>query len=372
MASVKLSGIRKIYEDGARAQPAVHDLDLEIADGEFMVLVGPSGCGKSTTLRMIAGLEAISAGDLSIGGRRVNEVPAKDRDIAMVFQNYALYPHMTAYQNMAFALTLRKMSKGEVDGRVRDAARVLDIESLLDRRPRQLSGGERQRVALGRALVRKPQVFLFDEPLSNLDAKLRVQMRREIARLHQQLGTTMIYVTHDQVEAMTLGDRIAVLHRGRLQQVETPAALYGRPSNTFVAGFIGTPPMNLIEGEVLGGDTPEFRAGHAFSVPLGPGWSAALAGRPAAGITLGIRPEDIQRADSARGPAAMLRARVELVELLGGEALVHLAVDGVELTARLPAPVPRAGSELGLLIPVERAHLFDRETGGRVEPPTPL
>ena len=261
MASVKLSGIRKIYEDGARAQPAVHDLDLEIADGEFMVLVGPSGCGKSTTLRMIAGLEAISAGELSIGGRRVNELPAKDRDIAMVFQNYALYPHMTAYQNMAFALTLRKMPKAEVDGRVRDAARVLDIESLLDRRPRQMSGGERQRVALGRALVRKPQVFLFDEPLSNLDAKLRVQMRREIARLHQQLGTTMIYVTHDQVEAMTLGDRIAVLHRGRLQQVDTPAALYGRPTNTFVAGFIGTPPMNLIEGEVVGGGASEFRAG---------------------------------------------------------------------------------------------------------------
>jgi multiple sugar transport system ATP-binding protein len=369
MASVKLSGIRKIYEDGARAQPAVHDLDLEIADGEFMVLVGPSGCGKSTTLRMIAGLEAISAGDLSIGGRRVNEVPAKDRDIAMVFQNYALYPHMTVYQNMAFALTLRKMSKGEVDGRVRDAARVLDIESLLDRRPRQLSGGERQRVALGRALVRKPQVFLFDEPLSNLDAKLRVQMRREIARLHQQLGTTMIYVTHDQIEAMTLGERIAVLHRGRVQQVDTPAALYGRPSNAFVAGFIGTPPMNLIEGEVLGGDTPEFRAGQAFSLPLGPGWSAALAGRPA-GITLGIRPEDIQPADWARGPAGVLRARVELVELLGGEALVHVAVDGVDLTARLPAPVPRAGSELGLLIPVGRVHLFDRETGGRMEPAT--
>jgi ABC-type sugar transport system ATPase subunit len=370
MASVKLSGIRKIYEDGARAQPAVHDLDLEIAAGEFMVLVGPSGCGKSTTLRMIAGLESISGGELSIGGRRVNETPAKDRDIAMVFQNYALYPHMTAYQNMAFALSLRKMPRAEVDGRVREAARVLDIESLLERRPRQMSGGERQRVALGRALVRKPQVFLFDEPLSNLDAKLRVHMRREIARLHQQLGTTMIYVTHDQVEAMTLGDRIAVLHRGRLQQVDTPSALYGRPANTFVASFIGTPPMNLVEGRI-GGDTSEFRTGDAFSVPLGQGWTAALAGCSAAAVTLGIRPEDIQRADPSSGLAGVLRSRVELVELLGAEALVHVDVGGVELTARLPAPVPPAGSELGLVIPGGRIHLFDRETGARIEPVTP-
>jgi ABC-type sugar transport system ATPase subunit len=289
----------------------------------------------------------------------------------MVFQNYALYPHMTAYQNMAFALTLRKMSKADVDGRVREAARVLDIERLLNRRPRQMSGGERQRVALGRALVRKPQVFLFDEPLSNLDAKLRVQMRREIARLHQQLRTTMIYVTHDQVEAMTLGDRIAVLHRGRLQQVDTPSELYGRPTNTFVASFIGTPPMNLIGGEVAGGGTSEFRAGDAFSVPLGRGWSAALAGRSAAAVTFGIRPEDIQRADPASRPPGVLRSRVELVELLGGEALVHVDVGGVELTARLPAPVPPAGSELGLLIPGDRAHLFDRETGARMEPASP-
>jgi multiple sugar transport system ATP-binding protein len=371
MASVKLSGIRKIYDDAARSEPAVHDLDLEIADGEFMVLVGPSGCGKSTTLRMIAGLESISAGDLSIGGRRVNELPAKDRDIAMVFQNYALYPHMTAYQNMAFALTLRKMSRTEVEGRVREAARVLDIERLLDRRPRQMSGGERQRVALGRALVRKPRVFLFDEPLSNLDAKLRVQMRREIARLHRQLRTTMIYVTHDQVEAMTLGDRIAVLHRGRLQQVDTPSELYSRPTNTFVASFIGTPPMNLIEGEAAGGDTFEFRAGEAFSVPLGSEWSAALAGRSSAPVTLGIRPEDFQRADSASPLPGMLRSRVELVELLGGEALVHVDVGGVELTGRLPAPIPAAGSELGLLIPGDRIHLFDRETGARMEPARP-
>jgi multiple sugar transport system ATP-binding protein len=295
-------------------------------------------------------------------------VPAKDRDIAMVFQNYALYPHMTAYQNMAFALTLRRLPRTEVDDRVREAARVLDIEGLLQRRPRQMSGGERQRVAVGRALVRKPQVFLFDEPLSNLDAKLRVQMRREIARLHQQLGTTMIYVTHDQVEAMTLGDRIAVLHRGRLQQVDAPSALYGMPANTFVAGFIGSPPMNLIEGEVTGGAGGELRAaGGALSIPLGPRWSSALAGLEAAAVTVGIRPEDIQRADGGGDRPGVVRSRVELVELLGGEALVHVSASGVELTARLAAPVPPAGSELHLRLPEDRLHLFDRSSGVSLE-----
>ena len=365
MASVKLAGIRKIYDEGTRVHPAVHDLDLEVADGEFMVLVGPSGCGKSTTLRMIAGLESISAGELAIGGRRVNEVPSKDRDIAMVFQNYALYPHMTAYQNLAFALTLRKLPKAEVDARVREAARVLAIEGLLDRRPRQMSGGERQRVALGRALVRKPQVFLFDEPLSNLDAKLRVQMRREIARLHQQLGATMIYVTHDQVEAMTLGDRIAVLHQGRLQQVATPETLYGRPANTFVAGFIGTPPMNLVPGAIDGGDAPAFRpAASRAAIPLDSAWQGT--GRTTRQVTLGIRPEDLRAA--AGGQPATVRARVDLVELLGGDALVHATADGVELTARLPTPVPPAGRELGFVVPPERIHLFDGETGTRLEP----
>jgi len=362
MASVKLVGIRKIYEDGAKVHPAVHDLDLDIADGEFMVLVGPSGCGKSTTLRMIAGLESISGGELTIDGRRINDVAAKDRDIAMVFQNYALYPHMTAYQNMAFALTLRKLPRAEVESRVREAARALAIESLLDRRPRQMSGGERQRVALGRALVRQPKVFLFDEPLSNLDAKLRVQMRREIAQLHRQLGTTMVYVTHDQVEAMTLGDRIAVLHLGRLQQVDTPGTLYASPGNTFVAGFIGTPPMNLIEGEVSGGETPVFLAGSGgFALPL-----RARSGGLPSGVTLGIRPEDIRLADSGTPSEAVLRSRVELIELLGGEALVHVTVSGVEVTARLPAPVPPAGSDLALSFPLERIHLFDRASGLRL------
>jgi multiple sugar transport system ATP-binding protein len=363
MASVKLVGIRKIYDEGGHRHVAVRDLDLEIADGEFVVLVGPSGCGKSTTLRMIAGLESISGGELSIGGRVVNHLPAKQRDIAMVFQNYALYPHMTAYQNMAFALTLRKLPKSEVDRRVREAADVLGIEPLLVKRPRQMSGGERQRVALGRALVRKPEVFLFDEPLSNLDAKLRVHMRREIARLHKQLGTTMIYVTHDQVEAMTLGDRIVVLHRGEMQQVDTPTALYQRPRNTFVAGFIGTPPMNLIEGELMGGGS-RFRSGSAgFELELGSSRAGALGGTGRK-VILGIRPEDLQVLGPGRkaDPGNVIPARVELVELLGSEALVHLTSAGIELTARLPAPLPAIGGALELLVPPDRVHLFDGET----------
>ncbi len=370
MASVKLVGIRKIYEDGSRTHPAVHDLDLEIADGEFMVLVGPSGCGKSTTLRMIAGLESISGGELSIGGRRVNEIPAKDRDIAMVFQNYALYPHMTAYQNMAFALTLRKLPKEEVGDRVREAARMLAIESLLGRRPRQMSGGERQRVALGRALVRKPQVFLFDEPLSNLDAKLRVQMRREIARLHHQLETTMIYVTHDQVEAMTLGDRIAVLHQGVLQQVDTPGALYDRPRNPFVAGFIGTPPMNLMEGAIVGRGSGFRPRDGDFIVDLGPRWAQILGAKEGEAALLGIRPEDLglpRGKDEA--PPTGPEARVDLVELLGGEALVHLSAGAMELTARIPTPVPAVGDRLHLRFPPHRLHLFDGANGARLELP---
>jgi multiple sugar transport system ATP-binding protein len=368
MAGVELVGIRKIYDEGGQRHVAVQDLDLEIADGEFVVLVGPSGCGKSTTLRMIAGLETISAGELRIGGRVVNQVPSKERDIAMVFQNYALYPHMTAYDNMAFALALRKLPKPEIERRVRDAARVLGIEPLLVKRPRQMSGGERQRVALGRALVRQPQVFLFDEPLSNLDAKLRVQMRREIARLHQQLGTTMIYVTHDQVEAMTLGDRIVVMNRGAVQQVDSPTALYQRPRNTFVASFIGTPPMNLIEGELVGGDSPRFRAtGGAFELRLDRRTAVTAPGgsRP---VVLGIRPEDLAVAAPAQGgPDKVIPARVELVELLGGEALVHLSSGDVELTARLPAPFSSNAKELGLVVEGERVHLFDGETRERLE-----
>jgi multiple sugar transport system ATP-binding protein len=255
MADVQLNGLRKIY-GGARTHIAVHNIDLQVADGEFVVLVGPSGCGKSTILRMIAGLEAISEGELSIGGVRMNEIAPGDRDIAMVFQTYALYPHMTVAENLAFALKLRGLPAADIEKRVQRAAHAMHIESLLSRRPRALSGGERQRVALGRALVREPKVFLFDEPLSNLDARLRVEMRREIARLHRELRATMIYVTHDQVEAMTLGDRIVVLRDGRVQQVDTPGVLYETPRNVFVAGFIGSPSMNIIEGDIVrDGDT---------------------------------------------------------------------------------------------------------------------
>jgi multiple sugar transport system ATP-binding protein len=369
MAGVELVGIRKIYDEGGPRHVAVHDLDLQIADGEFVVLVGPSGCGKSTTLRMIAGLESISGGELRIGGRVVNQVPSKERDIAMVFQNYALYPHMTAYDNMAFALLLRKLPRSEIEQRVRDAARVLGIEPLLVKRPRQMSGGERQRVALGRALVRQPQVFLFDEPLSNLDAKLRVQMRREIARLHRQLGTTMIYVTHDQVEAMTLGDRIVVMNRGEMQQVDTPTALYQRPRNTFVASFIGTPPMNLVEGELVAGDSPRFRArGGEFQLELDRKTVPATARGASRPVVLGVRPEDLAVATGGQTgkDENLIRARVELVELLGGEALVHLSSGEVELTAKLPAPFSTTAEELSLVVQPNHVHLFDGETRQRL------
>jgi multiple sugar transport system ATP-binding protein len=372
MASVTLDGVRKIYDDGGRV--AVHDMDLYVDDGEFVVLVGPSGCGKSTTLRMIAGLESISAGRLLIGGRVVNDLPAKDRDIAMVFQNYALYPHMTAYQNLAFALKLRRLSEREIDARVREAAGILGIEELLDRTPRQMSGGQRQRVAVGRAIVRKPQVFLFDEPLSNLDAKLRVQMRREIARLHRQLGATMIYVTHDQVEAMTLGDRIVVMHAGHVQQIDTPLALYERPRNTFVAGFIGSPSMNFITGEIMPDRGPQFRArGNAFAIPLSPEWrdvvaqradasSSAGTGQRGLEVVLGIRPEDVGvSASSANGSG--VRMRLDLVEPMGNEVFVHASAGDHEMTARVPPQsLPDPGAEVALTLDVSRVHFFDATT----------
>jgi multiple sugar transport system ATP-binding protein len=366
MAGVELVGIRKIYDEAGHRHVAVDDFNLAIENGEFVVLVGPSGCGKSTTLRMIAGLESISAGELRIGGRLVNQVPAKERDVAMVFQNYALYPHMTAYDNMAFALTLRKLPKPEINRRVTDAARTLGIEALLSKRPRQMSGGERQRVALGRALVREPQVFLFDEPLSNLDAKLRVHMRREIARLHQELGTTMVYVTHDQVEAMTLGDRIVVMNRGAMQQVDTPVALYQRPRNTFVAGFIGTPPMNLIEGELLGAER-RFRAKDgSFDLELDPEEGSTLSGNRGEQMVLGIRPEDLSLAPSGAAIGNLIRARVQLIELLGSEALAHVTAGSVDLTARLPAPVTTQAGELCLHVPPGSIHLFHGATGRRL------
>ena len=362
MASVRLEGVRKIYDDGGRV--AVHDINLEVADGEFVVLVGPSGCGKSTTLRMIAGLESISAGRLFIGGRVVNDVPAKDRDIAMVFQNYALYPHMSAYENLAFALRLRRLPDREIDARVREAAAILGIEELLDRTPRQMSGGQRQRVAVGRAIVRKPQVFLFDEPLSNLDAKLRVQMRREVARLHRQLGATMVYVTHDQVEAMTLGDRIVVMHAGRVQQIDTPLELYARPRNTFVAGFIGSPAMNFVAGEIVRDGGAQFRArGGTFVARLPSEWES-LPGRVAKdggrgeSVILGVRPEDVRVARP--GDASAARLRLDLVEPMGNEVFLHASAGEHEVTARVaPQPLPEPGAEIALALDESKMHFFD-------------
>ncbi len=328
MARVAFEGIGKVYADGTRA---VNDLRLEIADGEFMVLVGPSGCGKTTALRMVAGLEEISEGVLRIGERVVNHVPSRDRDIAMVFQSYALYPHLSVYDNIAFGLKVKKVPKAEIDRRVHEAARILDLEPFLKRKPRALSGGQRQRVAMGRAIVRQPQAFLMDEPLSNLDAKLRVQMRAEIARLQDDLGVTTIYVTHDQVEAMTMGDRVAVMRKGELQQVASPQELYDRPVNLFVGGFIGSPAMNMVEA------TLERRNG---GLAVGVGDRAlvldqealakrrALEGYVGRKVVLGIRPEDLE--DSALAPETpqdrRLQGQVELTEALGSEVMVHFAV----------------------------------------------
>ena len=367
MARVTLEGVRKVYE-GTHGHVAVHGVDLDVADGEFVVLVGPSGCGKSTTLRMIAGLESITAGKLSIGGRIVNDVPPKDRDIAMVFQNYALYPHMSVRENMAFALKLRKMPKREIDQRVREAADVLGLTTELDRLPKQLSGGQRQRVAVGRAIVRKPAVFLFDEPLSNLDAKLRVQMRREILALHRRLGATTIYVTHDQVEAMTMGDRIVVMSAGHVMQVDTPEALYERPGNRFVAGFIGSPAMLFLKGTLTTNGTPRFVAeGGAPAIELP---RSLVARAPASGaVVLGIRPEHLHLASEARATPdqTALDATVDLVEPLGGEALVHVRAGTHELTAKTRSrDLPDVGDRIQLVADGARVHLFDAASGAVV------
>jgi multiple sugar transport system ATP-binding protein len=378
MASVKLEGIRKIYP-GASGHVAVHGVDLDIADGEFVVLVGPSGCGKSTTLRMVAGLESISAGHVSIDGRVVNDVPPKDRDIAMVFQSYALYPHMTVRDNLAFALKLRGTSRADIDRRVSKAAEILGITDYLDRTPRQLSGGQRQRVALGRAIVREPKVFLFDEPLSNLDAQLRVQMRREIAKLHKDLGATMIYVTHDQVEAMTLGDRIVVMNKGHVQQTDSPMNLYDHPRNRFVAGFIGSPGMNFVDGRLERSGTMKFVAeANAFTVDLPASLVQRMEGFEGHSVTLGIRPEDVSVAP-ASGPPLFLGestvvhppitapARLDLVEALGNEAFVYATVGAHGLIARIaPQPLPDIGEPITLAFDLAKAHFFDRATGDRI------
>ena len=376
MARVKLEGIRKMYQDSV---VAVHGVDLDVTDGEFVVLVGPSGCGKSTTLRMIAGLESITAGKLFIGDRMVNDVPPKNRDIAMVFQSYALYPHMTVHDNLAFALKLRGTPRAEIAQRVREAAVILGISELLDRTPRQLSGGQRQRVALGRAIVRHPQVFLFDEPLSNLDAQLRVQMRREIARLHQELDATMIYVTHDQVEAMTLGDRIVVMNNGHVQQIDTPMNLYDHPRNRFVAGFIGSPAMNLVDGRVIAGDLLHFIAeGSAFTFAVPPSLAERIAGLENRPLTLGIRPEDVSVAmesgptifageSTIVHPPTTAPARLDLVEALGNEVFIYASIGPYTITARIaPQPLPSLGDPITLAFDLAKAHFFDRESGDRV------
>jgi multiple sugar transport system ATP-binding protein len=367
MAQVRLEALRKEFEDVV----AVHDATFEIEDGEFVVLVGPSGCGKSTTLRMIAGLESATEGDLYIGEQRVNEVPPKDRDVAMVFQNYALYPHMTAYDNMAFGLKMRHFSSQEIDERVKRAAEILSIEDILDRKPEALSGGQSQRVAVGRAIVREPQVFLFDEPLSNLDAKLRVQMRTELSKLHSQLGATMIYVTHDQTEAMTMGDRIVVLRDGRIQQIDTPLNLYNQPTNRFVAGFIGSPSMNLIDGTLARGDGRQFRAvNDACRIPLDVGWAQRfdLAGASDRRVALGIRPEDLYVAGSTHvdGPTAVVQHTIDVIEPMGNEIIVYAHIEGIDdaIVARVaPQELPDPGSSIELAFDLSQLHLFSAETG---------
>lgn len=370
MAHVTLNHLKKVYPNG---YVAVHDATLKIEDGEFVVLVGPSGCGKSTTLRMVAGLESISSGELYIGDRLVNEVAPKDRDIAMVFQNYALYPHMTVFENMAFGLKLRKFPKAEIEERVRSAAVTLGIEPVLDRKPKELSGGQRQRVAVGRAIVRKPQVFLFDEPLSNLDAKLRVQMRTEISRLHRHLGATMLYVTHDQVEAMTMGDRIVVLKDGYIQQIDTPMNLYNHPVNKFVAGFIGSPAMNFVTGQLVEADGLHFETdGKDLRIPIDPVEHPYLAGRGGARVVMGIRPEDLylKRPEQAGVNIAPFgRVMLDVLEPMGNEIVLYASAATHALVGRVaPQELPPVGDTVALSCDVGKLHFFDAETEAALRP----
>jgi multiple sugar transport system ATP-binding protein len=400
LAEIDLDTVSKVYPDGTRA---VDKLDLDIEDGEFIVLVGPSGCGKTTALRMIAGLESISEGTITIGDRVVNAVPPKERDIAMVFQNYALYPHMSVYDNMAFGLKLRRLSKDEIDERVRKAADILGLEEYLSRKPKALSGGQRQRVAMGRAIVREPKAFLMDEPLSNLDAKLRVQMRSEISGLQHELRVTTVYVTHDQVEAMTMGDRVAVLRRGVLQQVDTPQYLYDHPNNLFVAGFIGSPSMNMVEADLARGNGTATVAFGGFRLEIPDkvfGERPALRGFEGGRVILGVRPEDMEDAELVSDAPAERRIRSEVVlrEALGADVLAHIrvaapavmtedvkelahdvgaeAVEAVEhraaagestFIARLnPRTTARKGRPIELVVDVNRLHFFDPTTGGAI------
>ena len=374
MAEVVLDKVSKVFRAArGREVRAVREASLTVADREFVVLVGPSGCGKSTTLRMIAGLETISSGTITIDGRVVNDVEPKERDIAMVFQNYALYPHMTVFENMAFGLRLRKRPKAEIKRRVGEAAELLGLTELLDRLPKALSGGQRQRVAVGRAIVRQPKVFLFDEPLSNLDAKMRVQMRLELARLHERLAATMIYVTHDQVEAMTMGDRIVVMHEGVIQQVAPPLELYRHPANRFVAGFIGSPPMNLLEGRLVD-DAGALKfelaeSGIRLPLPLSPERKTALAPYAGRALTLGLRPEALRLAEDSAPPEAV-SVTVELLEPLGAETLLHARLGKHPLVARAAgAPALRPGVTVPLTIVPDAVRAFDPETGRAVAPP---
>jgi len=363
LASVRLDKVKKVFEGGVIA---VHEMSLDVKDREFVVLVGPSGCGKSTTLRMIAGLEDVTAGKIYIDDQLVNDVPPKDRDIAMVFQNYALYPHMSVFENMAFGLKLRKFPKQEIRNRVREAASILGIEDYLDRKPKALSGGQRQRVAVGRAIVRKPKVFLFDEPLSNLDAKLRVQMRTEISRLHQRLGATIVYVTHDQTEAMTMGDKIVLMKDGYVQQIDSPLEIYSRPTNKFVAGFIGSPAMNFFVGTI------EKSRGFAFleresglRIPISKKDQARLKSYVGKELTLGLRPEDIHISGKTSPPSIQVKVTVEVVEPMGNEIYIYFAMkrNGNQYVARVSSSKePSVGKTLTLIFDLAKAHYFDAGT----------
>ncbi len=364
MASISMRHLKKVYPGNIEVVP---DLNLEIEDKEFIILVGPSGCGKSTTLRMIAGLEEISGGEMYIGDRLINDVPPKDRDIAMVFQNYALYPHMTVYKNMAFGLQLRKVPKDEIDRKVHEAAKILDIEHLLNRKPKALSGGQRQRVALGRAMVRDPAVFLLDEPLSNLDAKLRTQMRTEITKLHKRLGTTFVYVTHDQTEAMTMGDRIVVMKDGIIQQVDTPQNLYNEPCNMFVAGFIGSPQMNFIDATISqhGDQYHVDFSGYSIPIPQGKGGADTFAPYVGKPVVLGLRSEDFHTEDIflSNAPECLVDVDVEIAEMMGSEVFLYTVCKGNKIIVKAPARVQAKGGEkMQLALDMNKMHLFDKET----------
>ena len=359
MAGISLRGVHKVYPGGVNA---VTDFNLEIADREFVILVGPSGCGKSTVLRMIAGLEEISSGEIYIGGELINDVPAKDRDIAMVFQSYALYPHKTVYENMAYGLRLRKTPNKEIEERIHEAAEILEIEHLLDRKPKALSGGERQRVALGRAIVRHPAAFLFDEPLSNLDAKLRASMRAELKKLHERLGATFVYVTHDQTEAMTMGDKIVVMEKGVIRQADAPRTIYSRPKNVFTAGFIGSPQMNMLNGKLdKNGENFELDLGEERVTLENVGDIENITGKE---VIAGIRPEAMRVADERSNPQSIINAKVELVEALGSESYLYISYNGRQMTARVSSDTElELGSTVKIELNARKIYLFDAATG---------